>query len=116
MAAGFVFSDEMNRKQLNDEAFIKVLYRLYLGREAEEAGLNFWKEKLKGEMTREQVNEGFANSREFAGIVSGYDSEAGAEPEYSYILVPDDAGMVINNGAKVQIEVSPQLVKAEIIN
>ena len=112
VAAGFVFSDEMNRKQLNDEDFIKVLYRLYLGREAEEAGLNFWKEKLKGEMTREQVNEGFANSREFAGIVAGYDSEAGAEPEYSYILVPDDAGMVINNGAKVQIEVSPQLVKA----
>ena len=111
VAAGFVFSDEMKRKQLDDEAFIKVLYRLYLGREAETDGLNYWKNKLKGEMTREEVNEGFANSREFAGIVAGYDSEAGAEPEYSYILVPDDTGIVINNGAKVQIQVSPQLVK-----
>ena len=112
VAAGFVFSEEMNRKQLNDADFVKVLYRLYLGREAEDAGLNYWKDKLKGEMTREQVNEGFANSREFAGIVAGYDSEAGAEPEYSYILVPDDAGITVNNGARVQIQVSPQLVKA----
>ena len=111
VAAGFVFSDEMNRKQLSDEAFVKMLYRLYLGREAEAAGLSFWKSQLKGEMTREQVNEGFANSREFAGIVAGFDSEAGAEPEYSYILVPDDTGIVVNNGAKVQIQVSPQLVK-----
>ena len=112
VAAGFVFSDEMNNKNLNDEAFIKVLYRLYLGREAEPAGLEFWKGKLKEEMTREQVNEGFANSKEFAGIVAAYDSESGAEPEYNYILVPDDQGIVINNGAKVQIRTSPELVKA----
>ena len=111
VAAGFVFSDEMNKKQLSDEAFIKMLYRLYLGREAEEAGLSFWKEQLRGGKTREQVNKGFANSREFAGIVAGFDSEAGAEPEYSYILVPDDTGIVVNNGAKVQIQVSPQLAK-----
>ena len=112
VAAGFVFSDEMNNKNLNDEAFVKVLYRLYLGREAESAGLEFWKGKLKEEMTREQVNEGFANSREFAGIVAAYDSESGAEPEYNYILVPDDQGIVVNNGAKVQIRTSPELVKA----
>ncbi len=112
VAAGFVFSDEMNNKNLNDEAFIKVLYRLYLGREAESAGLEFWKDKLKEEMTREQVNEGFANSREFAGIVAVYDSESGAEPEYNYILVPGDQGIVVNNGAKVQIRTSPELVKA----
>lgn len=112
VAAGFVFSDEMNNKKLNDEAFVKVLYRLYLGREAEPAGLEFWKGKLKEEMTREQVNEGFANSREFAGIVAAYDSESGAEPEYNYILVPDDQGIVVNNGAKVQIRTSPELVKA----
>ena len=112
VAAGFVFSDEMNNKNLNDEAFVKVLYRLYLGREAEPAGLEFWKGKLKEEMTREQVNEGFADSREFAGIVAAYDAESGAEPEYSYILVPDDQGIVVNNGAKVQIRTSPELVKA----
>ena len=107
-----MFSDEMNNKNLNDEAFVKVLYRLYLGREAESAGLEFWKGKLKEEMTREQVNEGFANSREFAGIVAAYDSESGAEPEYNYILVPGDQGIVVNNGAKVQIRTSPELVKA----
>ena len=112
VAAGFVFSDEMNNKKLNDEGFIKVLYRLYLGREAEPAGLEFWKGKLKTEMTRAQVNEGFANSREFAGIVAAYDSESGAEPEYNYILVPDDQGIVVNNGATVQIRTSPELVKA----
>ena len=113
VASCFVFSDEMNRKKLNDEAFVRVLYRLYLGREAEESGLNHWKGKLKEEMTRAEVSKGFANSREFAAIVAAYDSESGAEPEFNYIIVPDDKGLILNNGATVRTKVSPQLAEAD---
>ena len=112
VASGFVFSDEMENKHLNNEGFIKVLYRLYLGRGAEQNGLNFWKQKMDEGMTREQVNEGFADSHEFMNLVAAYDSETGAESEYNYIIVPGDTSMTISNGAKVKARVSPELADA----
>lgn len=112
VASGFVFSDEMKNKKLDNEAFIKMLYRLYLDREAEPEGLKYWKQKMSEGMTREQVNEGFADSLEFANLVSVYDPETGAEPEYNYIIVPDETSMTINNGAKVKAQVSPELAEA----
>ena len=112
VASGFVFSDEMKNKKLSNEAFIKMLYRLYLDREAEPEGLKYWKQKMAEGMTQEQVNEGFADSLEFANLVAVYDSETGAEPEYNYIIVPDDTSMTINNGAKVKAQVSPELAEA----
>ena len=112
VASGFVFSDEMKNKKLDNEAFIKMLYRLYLDREAEPEGLKYWKQKMSEGMTREQVNEGFADSLEFANLVSVYDPETGAEPEYNYIIVPDETFMTINNGAKVKAQVSPELTEA----
>ena len=112
VASGFVFSDEVKNKHLNNEGFIKVLYRLYLGRGAEQNGLNFWKQKMDEGMTREQVNEGFAESHEFMNLVAAYDPETGAEPEYNYIIVPGDTSMTISNGAKVKARVSPELADA----
>ena len=88
-----------------------MLYRLYLGREAETGGLNNWKARLAEGMSRAEVSKGFADSREFAGIVASYDSESGAEPEFNYIIVPDDKGMILNNGATVKTKVSPQLAE-----
>ena len=51
VAYGFVYSQEMNAStkiQENPDDLLDSLYRLYLGREAEDAGLNYWKDKLKG--------------------------------------------------------------------
>ena len=75
VAAGFVFSPEMdaeNKIVSNPDALLDSLYKLYLGREADEAGKAYWKDRIAGGLTLEALNEGFAASAEFTGIVAGY--------------------------------------------
>ena len=74
---GFVFSDEMKNKKLDNEAFIKMLYRLYLNREADAGGLNSWVTQLNRGLSREKVVEGFASSEECAMFLA----TLGLQPE-----------------------------------
>lgn len=71
VAQCFIFSDEFKGRNLNDEEYVKVLYRTFLGREAEGEGLAAWVEALKTE-DRDIVLDGFANSDEFAEILESY--------------------------------------------
>ncbi|MDR2590312.1 MAG: S8 family serine peptidase [Oscillospiraceae bacterium] len=68
VAHGFVFSVEMNNKNLSDEAFVEALYRTLLGRTYDDYGRSAWVSRIKNGMTREEVFYGFAVSPEFAGI------------------------------------------------
>ena len=70
---GFVFSKEMNNKNLSDEAFVRTLYELFMGREGEAAGVAFWADYLNGGHSREEVCYGFADSAEFDHIKANYD-------------------------------------------
>ena len=72
VAHGFVFSPECINRGLNDRAFIEMLYHLYMGREADEGGMNYYLDALANGVTREQVEAGFAYSKEFNLIVEGY--------------------------------------------
>ena len=72
VAAGFVFSQELNDRNLSDEEKIDLLYRLYLGRPADQGGKEYWMSQMAAGMGFDQLNEGFANSAEFAGIVQSY--------------------------------------------
>ncbi len=69
---GFVFSKEMNNKKLSDEAFVKTLYNLFMDREGEATGVAFWTGYLKDGHSRQDVFDGFADSREFAGLKAQY--------------------------------------------
>ena len=69
---GFVFSKEMNNKNLSDEAFVKTLYNLFMDREGEPTGVAFWTSYLNGGHSREEVLQGFADSTEFARIKTSY--------------------------------------------
>ena len=69
---GFVFSKEMNNKNLSDEAFVRTLYELFMGREGEAAGVAFWADYLNGGHSREEVFHGFADSAEFDRIKANY--------------------------------------------
>lgn len=109
VAEGFVFSAELNSKNLNNEQFVKVLYRLYLDREAEPEGLKFWVNLLNEGKTRREVSEGFASSVEFTQIVMSFNPDSAFEPDYTYILVPGDTGLTVKNGAKVRVQPSPEL-------
>lgn len=75
VAKGFTASPEMQNKGQTDEEFVKTMYSLYLGRECDPAGLAAWTQALAEGAGREQVEQGFADSVEFAGIVAGYGLE-----------------------------------------
>ncbi len=76
VAWGFVFSPEMDAQRKiveNPDALLDSLYRLYLGRPADEGGKAYWKDRIINEkLTMEALNDGFAFSQEFAGIVAGF--------------------------------------------
>ena len=69
---GFVFSKEMNNKDLSDEDFVKTLYKLFMDREGEATGVAFWTEYLQDGHSREEVFYGFADSVEFGRIKAHY--------------------------------------------
>ena len=69
---GFMHSQEFEGKKLNDTDFLKVLYRTFLDREAEPAGLASWMAELASGRSRDSVAAGFAYSQEFAGIMARF--------------------------------------------
>ena len=72
VAYGFVFSEEAVLKGLNDTDFVKMLYRLYLGREADAGGLADWVAILTSGVDRTTLVNVFATSVEFREIVASY--------------------------------------------
>ena len=109
VAEGFVFSDELTSKHLNNEAFVHVLYRLYLDRGADPEGLKSWVSLLNEGKTRKEVNDGFADSAEFGLITASFDPSGAFEPEYTFILTAGDSMISVKNGAKVRIQPSPEM-------
>ena len=62
----------MSNKNLSDEDFVKTLYNLFMDREGEATGVAFWTRYLKDGHSRRDVFDGFADSREFAGLKAQY--------------------------------------------
>lgn len=71
-AHGFVFSAEFKNKKLSNEEFVKTMYRVFMDREADPAGLDAWVKVLKSGKSREHVFNGFADSGEFKEICAEY--------------------------------------------
>ncbi|MCR5719674.1 MAG: DUF4214 domain-containing protein [Lachnospiraceae bacterium] len=78
----FVFGPEYKAQNTSNEQFVKDLYTMFMGREPDESGYNYWMGELKKGATRETVFTGFANSKEFynlckdCGITAGYFNNA----------------------------------------
>ena len=69
---GFFHSQEFLNKNLNDVEYIKVLYRTFLNREYDSAGLAYWRVQMENGKSRDDVLKGFANSQEFANLKKQY--------------------------------------------
>ena len=65
VAKEFFNSEEFKNLNLNDEEFIKTAYKTLLGRDADEAGLKYWKEQLQNGVSREELIDQFLDSKEF---------------------------------------------------
>ena len=81
VAFGFVFSDEYKSKNKSNEDFVKDMYTLFFGREADEAGYADWVGRLNAGESRESVFAGFTNSEEFYNLCSSYGVTAGTHVE-----------------------------------
>ena len=69
---GFFLSKEMNARNLDNETFVRLLYKAVLNRDADAAGLKTWTDCLAVLMTREFVVNGFLNSAEFENLCRTY--------------------------------------------
>lgn len=72
VGAGFVFSAEYWNKGVTRKEYVKMLYKVFMGREADEAGLAYWLDNMANGMTREQVFKGFVDSAEYTSICKSY--------------------------------------------
>ena len=77
-AYGFVFSAEMNNRNLSDKDFVTVLYNVFLQRAPDQTGLNNWLYALSSGMSRQYVFSGFANSTEWKNLCSQFGITAGS--------------------------------------
>ena len=92
VAKSFIFSEEFTNKGLDDAEYVKVLYRTFMGREYDQAGLDDWVGKIADGMSRERVLEGFSRSEEFANLLSEYGLSLGPVSVIDFGAVPNDAG------------------------
>lgn len=71
-AWGFFFSAEFQAANYDNTEYINRLYRTFMGREADQGGMQYWQGRIADGATREDVFYGFANSDEFGAICSSY--------------------------------------------
>ena len=71
-AKNFIFSSEFEDKKLGNEAYVKVLYKTFMGREYDVAGLEYHLDRMRRGTTREEILMGFADSPEFETIMSTF--------------------------------------------
>lgn len=69
-AESFILSPEFEAKGLNNEEYIKVLYRTFMGREYDQDGLNYWLGRINSGESRRSILRSFAGCPEFAAIAA----------------------------------------------
>ena len=73
VAIEFLHSEEFLNKGLSNSDYVKVLYETFLDRQPDEGGLVDWIGKLEsGEVDRDSIVSGFADSQEFSNIMEKY--------------------------------------------
>lgn len=70
---GFLHSQELYNRNLSDTEFVTAMYQTFLDREPDEAGLQYWIERLQsGKTTRDNLVYGFTRSAEFANLKASF--------------------------------------------
>lgn len=71
-ALSFVTCGELRGRGMEDEAYVRLLYTAFLGREPDTGGLAFWTAMLSKGLTRRRAAEKFLGSAEAARILERY--------------------------------------------
>ena len=81
VAEGFLMSDEFLAKNMTNKEYVKILYRAFFGRDADQDGLATWTDALANGWTKKRVFAGFANSNEFGTLCQQAGITQGTAPE-----------------------------------
>lgn len=85
----FFFSTEMKMKNLSDEEFVRLLYRVFLDREPDKNGINDWVICMKAGMKRDAILYGISKSAEFNTILNSFGLSA-TQGEMVYVVAADN--------------------------
>lgn len=79
VAKGFIFSKEMNNKNLTNEQFVITMYQTFFNRTpaANDSGRAFWINLLNNGVSRYYVFKGFCQSAEFQAVCDEYQIKRG---------------------------------------
>lgn len=78
VARGFIDSTEFKNRNLNDEAYVTVLYNTFFDRGPDAGGKQTWMDALASGLSRSYVFKGFAESQEFSNLCSKFGIERGS--------------------------------------
>ena len=70
IARGFLFSNEFKGRSVGNEDLVKILYKVYMNRDADPEGLKTWTEKLNNGTSLKDLLDAFAKTNEFKKVVS----------------------------------------------
>ena len=69
IARGFLFSGEFKDKNISNEELVKILYRVYMNREADPEGLATWTQKLDEGTSLNDLLNTFSTTNEFKAVI-----------------------------------------------
>ena len=68
----FVFSHEYKNKNTKDDAFVEMLYNVFMDRKSDKEGKNYWVGLLEKGYSRRYVYRKFAHSEEYTKVCQSY--------------------------------------------
>ena len=77
VAHEFFFCKEFNDHNFDNKELITRMYRTFMGREPDDAGMTFWLDSMSKGATKQQVFDDFVKSPEFTQICKDYAIERG---------------------------------------
>ena len=106
-AWNFINSQEYRSLELSDEEYVENLYIALMGRPSDAEGKEHWLNSIAAGKKRNEVFEGFANSKEFGEICSTYKINKGsfrasAWSDYSYEVVLDKEMLEMINSYRAE--------------
>ena len=82
IAVGFIFSTEFKNRNVDNETYLKILYRSFFDREGDAGGISNWINKLNSGSSRAEILDGFLTSQEFLNLCSTY----GIKPNFNDVI------------------------------
>ena len=93
ISEGFILSEEFAEKNYSDADYLKILYKTFFNREADEGGIAHWTSQLEAGKSRRSVLAGFVNSNEFDELCTSYGIDRGTMSEDEPDEQPEQGGV-----------------------